>query len=70
MNSTFQIDHLSQAPQPEYPNPQVSYLEGFMYDDGGFTGVPARMGFDKKRYLAENFTEHFPAVMALFRSDE
>ena len=60
------MDHLPQALQPEFPYPQVPYLEGFVYDDGGFTGFPARMGFDKKRYLAGNFTEHPPTITAAF----
>ena len=60
------MDHLPQVPQPEYPYPQFPYLEGFMYDNGGFTGFPARMGFDRKRYLAGNFTEHSPALTAEF----
>ena len=37
-----------------------------MYDDGGFTRFPARSGFDKKRLLGGDFTEHSPAVTAAF----
>ena len=60
------MDHLPQASQPALLYPQVPYLEGFVYDGGGFTGFPARMGFDKKRLLAGDFTEHSPTVTAAF----
>lgn len=61
-----QMDHLPQASQPAFPYPPVPYLEGFVYDDAGFTGFPARTGFDKKRLLAGDFTEHSPVTTAAF----
>lgn len=60
------MDHLPQASQPAFPYPQVPYLESFVYDDGGFTGFPARMGFDKKRLLAGDFAQHSPILTAAF----
>ena len=60
------MDHLPEASQPAFPYPQVPYLEGFLYDDAPFTDFPARMGFDKKRLLAGDFTEHSPTVTAAF----
>lgn len=60
------MDHLPHALEPDLPCPKVPYLEGYVYDDGGFTGYPTRMGFDKKRYLAGDFTEQPPAITAAF----
>ena len=58
------MDHLPEASQPAFQHPLVPYLGGFLYDDAGFTNFPARMGFDKNRFLAGDFTEHSPTVTA------
>ncbi|MCJ1459404.1 hypothetical protein MMC28_009782 [Mycoblastus sanguinarius] len=60
------MDHLPQASQPAFQYPQVPYVEGFTYDDGGFTGFPSRVGFDKKRLLAGDFTEHSSSLTIAF----
>ena len=62
----LKMDHLPQASNSAFPYPRVPILEGFVYDDGGFTGFPARMGFDKKRLLAGDFAEHSSTITAAF----
>lgn len=60
------MDHLPEPSSPAYGHPQVPYLEGFVYDESGFRDFPSRMGFDKTRLLAGNFTEHRHSVLAAF----
>lgn len=60
------MDHLPQASQPAFPYPKIPYFESFVYDDAGFSGFPARMGFDKQRLLLGDFTEHSATATAAF----
>ena len=52
------MDHLPRADGSTLTYSEVPYLRDFTYDNAGFTTFPSRAGFDKKRLLAGDFTQH------------
>ena len=60
------MDHLPHPSQSAYGHIKVPYLDGFVYDNGGFTEYPSRMGIDKVRLFAGDFDEHSPNILAAF----
>jgi hypothetical protein len=60
------MDHLPSCPGSNIAHPEVPLLQGYQYDGRGFGGYSERQGFDKKRLLVGDFSQHDSQITAAF----
>lgn len=60
------MNHLAHSTTYTARPPRVPVLDGYCYDGKGFSSFPARSGFDRKRLLHGDFSQHTAAQTASF----